>query len=348
MRSRFRYHVLLLLLAAEAMLAIAAAACGGGSKSNPSPVASSTTAATTESRSLADAATALCTAKRAAREEATVASADLIEISGVVASRRDGSVLFAHNDSGDSARFFAIGRSGEDIATYTVTGADAVDWEDIAEGPGPEPGRSYIYLADIGDNRAQRPDITLYRVSEPDIPPKRGATIAITDVERITLRYPDRPHDAETLLVDPVSGEIVILTKEIGGPAMSFHIDAPQRTDGTLTLRAAGQIDFAELDANLAVPADAPPLPRTLGSLPTGGDVSATGDVIAVRTYAWIWVWARDSGTSLADALALPPACVAPSALEPQGEALAIDTDGRGYTTASEGAHVPLHHYRAE
>jgi len=40
--------------------------------------------------------------------------------------------------------------------------------------------------------------------------------------------------------------------------------------------------------------------------------------------------------------------CEAPSAIEPQGEAIAFDRDGRGYTTISEGANPPLHHFSAK
>ena len=59
------------------------------------------------------------------------------------------------------------------------------DWEDIAVGPGPEPGVSYVYIGDIGDNLRLRSTISLLRFPEPDLdnPPE-----AITVVERITSR----------------------------------------------------------------------------------------------------------------------------------------------------------------
>ena len=84
----------------------------------------------------------------------------------------------------------------------TVAGAEHVDWEDIAIR-----GRT-LYIGDIGDNLAQRPEIAVYRMPE-------TSTVA----EKITLRYPDGPHDAEALLVDPRDGTIVIVTKNFSGPA---------------------------------------------------------------------------------------------------------------------------------
>jgi len=60
----------------------------------------------------------------------------LVEVSGIAASTRYPSTLWAHNDSGDTARLFAITDAGADRVTFTLSGATANDWEDIALGPG--------------------------------------------------------------------------------------------------------------------------------------------------------------------------------------------------------------------
>ena len=96
-----------------------------------------------------------------------VASRAIIEASGMVASRKNPGVLWVHNDSGDSARVFALSYHGDLLASYNLTGASAVDWEDMALGPGPDPGKEYLYLADIGDNRRKRSFVTIYRIPEP-------------------------------------------------------------------------------------------------------------------------------------------------------------------------------------
>ena len=46
-------------------------------------------------------------------------------------------VFFAHNDSGDTARFFAVSRTSVVMQTFNLDGATATDWEDIASGPCP-------------------------------------------------------------------------------------------------------------------------------------------------------------------------------------------------------------------
>ena len=69
----------------------------------------------------------------------------LREASGLVASRSHPGVLWAHNDSGDDPRLYALTTSGRHLGVFTLDGAEARDWEDLAIGPGPEPGVDYLY-----------------------------------------------------------------------------------------------------------------------------------------------------------------------------------------------------------
>jgi hypothetical protein len=207
----------------------------------------------------------------------------------------------------------------------------------MAIGPGPDDSTRSLYLGDIGDNGAQRPEIVVYRVVEPRVAGVAAEALSITDVERLTLRYPDRPHDAEVLLVDPVSRDLFIVTKE-GGNSLVFRAPGPAlQADAAITLEQAGRIDFSQLTSESVIPSDAPPLARGGGQLATAGDISPSGSAIAIRTYSTVWVWPRADGQSVADALAGPP-CEAPAAIEPQGESIAFTADGLGFVTISEGA----------
>ncbi|MGB2694842.1 MAG: hypothetical protein WBD55_06590 [Dehalococcoidia bacterium] len=338
--GRVRFAVLLLLVALPVL-----ASCGDdGDTSGPSPTLqvspspAGTTAETTSS---------VCAA--VPEVLGTVASPDLIEISGLAASRDKDGVLWAHNDSGDTARVFAIGPSGEHLAAYTLVGAQAIDWEDMAIGPGPATSADYLYLADIGDNNAERPEVHVYRVPEPTVP--SGGTPEAADldaVDKLTLRYPDHAHDAETLLVDPRSGDLLIVTKELQAPtSLVFRAPDSVTPEAPYTLEQVAEIDFKALQSGVQPPPDAPPLVAGVPHLPTGGDVSPTGNLVAVRTYGSVWVWDRPDDAPLWEAFASAP-CEAPSSIEPQGEAIAFDADGSGYTTVSEGANVPIHHFRAQ
>jgi hypothetical protein len=275
----------------------------------------------------------------------TVASPDLVEISGLAASRTQ-DVIWAHNDCGATARVFAMSPAGEALATYTLTGAEAFDWEDMALGPGPEDGVDYLYLGDIGDNASIRPEIVVYRAPEPEFDPA-SSNLAV-EADALTLNYPDGAHDAETLLSDPVTGDLYIVTKDVsGGPSGVYRAAAPHDPGTPITLERVAEIAWASLTVTADVPASAPALPLALPKVPTGGDISPNGSVIAIRTYGTVFLWERGEGQTIAEAFASPP-CEAPSAIEEQGEAIAITADGRGYVTASEGEGVELHRFAVE
>src|SRR5476651_1820376 len=79
------------------------------------------------------------------------------EISGIAASGINKDIYYIHNDSGDTSRFFAISPSGDLKSTIYYKGdpkeiQGVRDCEDIAVGPGPDKGKSYVYMGDIGDN----------------------------------------------------------------------------------------------------------------------------------------------------------------------------------------------------
>ncbi|MCA9663921.1 MAG: hypothetical protein KC486_36685, partial [Myxococcales bacterium] len=202
-----------------------------------------------------------------------------------------------------------------------VKGGQAVDWEDMAIGPGSDPddGSSWLYFGDIGDNAEKRDSIAIYRVPEPVAADAKGGEVDVDGVEAITLTYPDGAHNAETLLVDPDDGELVIVTK--GDVTQVFHLAGPI---------AAGAYELVEFK-----PIN---LPLTIT---TGGDVSPLGDFVIVRTYIDAKLWIRAPGTGLAEAFAGEP-CSVPLSLELQGETLAIADDGGGYYTLSENVSQPL------
>lgn len=317
---------------AAILVSLTLAACGGDSadtpKASPTPIATPI---------VLSAAQTVC-ALPSATARGNVQTDLLTEISGMVASRSQPGVLWAHNDSGDIARVFAMTDEGLDLGSFTLADVQAIDWEDMALGPGPVEGEDYLYIGDIGDNAAQRAEITVYRVREPEA----GSDGELTEVEALVLRYPDGPHDAEVLLVDPLDGAIYIVTKEITGiPSTVFRALAES---GQETLLAeVTMVDFKALEYAAEPPPDAGPLVLGVGWLPTGGDVAPDRSTVAIRTYAGVWVWDVGSDIDLWQAFAGEP-CEAPSAIEGQGEALAFDTASAGFYTASEGVNPPLYY----
>lgn len=72
----------------------------------------------------------------------------ITEASGLAASRIHPSVLYTHNDKGDSSRIFAVDAdSGGFLAELNINHARNYDWEDIAVGGCPgAPTKSCIYI----------------------------------------------------------------------------------------------------------------------------------------------------------------------------------------------------------
>jgi hypothetical protein len=238
----------------------------------------------------------------------SVGHEELTEASGLVASAQHPGVFWTHNDSGDTARLYAIDKSGDPAGTLTLTGAIPEDWEDIAR------DGSTLYVGDIGDNAKSRDEIAIWRVTEPDTLEDDGSTGAT----RMTLTYPDGAHDAEALIHH--DGALWILTKDADGAAIYKASDLTAESQ-TLSLADV-----------LVLPDEAGE-----GAEITGADTSADGSSLLIRTETSVLVYAL--GGDLPDALAGTP-CLAPAPDAADGESIAA-TDG-GYAALSEGANPTL------
>jgi hypothetical protein len=244
------------------------------------------------------------------------------EASGLAASRKNAGVLWVHNDSGDAPRIYAMNTGGRHLGAYVLGGVYASDMEDMAIGPGPEPNVDYLYLGDIGDNKEERNTIAVYRVAEPAVDANQTpVTETLAGVETIRLRFPDKPHDAETLLVDPLTKDIYILTKQ-KKPRL-YRAAWPQQTKGATTMEYLGKVEIQK---------------------PTGGDVSPDGSEILIRANFGIRLWKRDKGMTIYETLRRPYTEV-PLYLELQGEAVCWDANGTGYFTVSEGGYQPIYYF---
>lgn len=219
----------------------------------------------------------------------TISSDMIPEMSGIVKSAKYRNTYWVHNDSGDTARFFAVGQDGKlvqpAISNYEgikVEGAKALDWEDIAlDG-------KYVFLADTGDNANIRPEVVLYRVLEPD--PKK-ATSASIDAE-IRIQYPDKAfggpmhHDCEAVAVR--NGSIYLITKwrEKGGvPGKGASIYVLDKWQG----------DSVNIPEKLDTKED-------LGGWVTAADISPDGSKLAILTQSpsqSVWVFDMRKGKKL-------------------------------------------------
>jgi hypothetical protein len=212
----------------------------------------------------------------------------IVESSGLVAT---GDYFLTVNDSGDSGRVFVVDRTGKTVGTTTWAG-DPVDTESLAPaGPGE------VWVGDTGDNRRGRDSITVLRVPY-------GATDQEVTPATYELVYPDRAHDAETLMANPQTGQLFVVSKDVFGGTIyaaprKLSADHPNR------LRAVGEgFSFA-----------------------TDGSFFPDGRHYVVRGYTSAAVYSFPGHERL-DSFQLPR--------QDQGEGISVDPDDRIYLS-SEG-----------
>jgi hypothetical protein len=224
----------------------------------------------------------------------------LIEISGLAWSPSHPGVLWTHNDSGGGPYIYAIdSRTCKTLARVRIAGIPARDIEAIAPGRDKK-GRPVLWLADIGDNNDSWPYGRIHRIREP-------AKIASITVPATTyrVRYADRPHNAETLLADPNSQQLWIVTKQLAHGSLYV---LPKKLSKTAI--------------NVAKPV------RVEGGLVTDGAVSPDGSRYVLRDYV--------NGTMFDG---LPPGRNGREfslPLQFQGEAITWTPDGKALLVASE------------
>ena len=269
---------------------------------------------------------------------ATLEERDVTESSGIVASRRNPGLFWTHNDSGDGPFLYAFDREGKRRGVWLVEGAQARDWEDIAAGPGPEPGRSYLYVGDIGDNGARRQEIVVYRLAEPEILPEDARSSAREPrrtgaAEAIRLKYPDGAHDAEALLVHPRTGDLYVVTKSALGAAGVYKLSAPFTATGVSTLKRVADLR----------------LPGLFGGFVTGGDISPDGRYVVLCDYLGAYeLSVPDEKAGGFDAVWAQTQLAIDLGARGQGEAVCYAADGAAVYATSEKAPTPLIEARRE
>lgn len=250
---------------------------------------------------------------------------DIFEASGLAASRRTPGFLFTHNDNSNDQRVFAVNANGDLRGTWSIANSTTVrDPEDIAIGPGPIAGETYLYLADIGDNANVRSEVAVYRALEPSVPETGVPIVEDLPADKIRLIYPDGPRDAETLLVD-TNGDMYVVAKRVT-PGKVYRAPYPQSTTSVNTLELVGQLPWGQ-------------------TWPVGGDIAADGSAIIIRGYFTIGYWDRPAGADVGSVLSTS-GCSVSFLPEQQGEAVCFTNDALDYATLSEGFNQNINWFR--
>lgn len=238
------------------------------------------------------------------KEAGELRGANMREASGLVASQRHPGHYWLHNDSGNEPELFLVDSTGNAIGRVRVEGVTNRDWEDIAR------RGDTLLVAETGDNQARWDTVYVHAVVEPASPTDSSVRVAAI----YPMRYPDGPRDAETLLVDPLTGDWFLVTKREDQSRL-YRYPAPQRP-GTLVTLERTTVNFP---FRLAV----------------AGDIRPDGREVLIKTYDAVYFWARAGEEPLTTTFARAP-LRQPYTAERQGEALGFSLDASGYFTTSE------------
>jgi hypothetical protein len=252
---------------------------------------------------------------------------DISEASGIIVSRQNPGVLWTHNDSGYRGSIMALTTNGTYLARHYVPDVYSGNFEDISFGPGPIPQHQYIYLGDIGDNFLSRPNVRVLRFPEPavyDFQSNAPVVAPIFGAEEIVLTYPDGPWDSEAMVVDPLSGDLFLLTKQTNSSRIYRATRAELNSGSPVALTFMREITFQKV---------------------SGADVSADGLLIALRRQNKGGLWVRTASQSVSDALAGSASTIpviGDAGGEFNGEAIGFDPTASSYYTISEGYLQPI------
>jgi hypothetical protein len=205
------------------------------------------------------------------------------------------------NDSGHGPYVYVVDPStGRTVGRSTYAG-DAVDVEALTPG-----GDGSVWVGDVGDNGAVRADVQVYR-----LPPLTDGEHHVPST-RYDLVYRDGARDAETLLVDPRSGRVFVVSKAFLGGKV-YAAPSPLRSDRPNQLVPVG------------------PAPGVV----TDGAFFPDGRHVVLRDYSRAYVL---------DTTRLPWRAVDSFELpdQPQGEGVAVRPGGRALLVSTEGEGQPV------
>jgi hypothetical protein len=232
----------------------------------------------------------------------------LPEASGLASSVVNPGFLWAVNDSGNSSDVYLIDTAAS-VKMICKLPVDNRDWEDIAVGPGPKEGKTYVYVGEIGDNNAIHDFLYVYRFEEPTADTE-VKDVMLTDTLKIQIS--DGKRDVETMLIDPLTKDLYLISKREDSVGV-YKVTQPFDHE-TLIAEKVQTIPYFKIVA---------------------GSISKDGKEILLKDYDHIYYWKRQKSESLETVLLKSPEEL-PYEREAQGESITWARDGSGYYTLSE------------
>ena len=151
----------------------------------------------------------------------------------------------------------ARGRHGPRRVRDRRSHRDRLGGHGVGPGPGRRQGTSCTSATSATTTPCGRPSRCTGCAEPAETPAAPGSPL--TGVEALQLTYPDGPSDAEVLLVDPTTGDLVIVTKSLLGASRVFEAAAASLVAGApIPMVDAGGLDRARCRRNRAAGCPAP------------------------------------------------------------------------------------------
>ena len=255
-----------------------------------------------------------------------IQSADLDESSGLASSHRDAGVLWSMNDSGSGPQIFALTPQGRHLGSWLIDMPDPIDWEAMASFQWQN--KSYLLVADIGDNFAVRSTVSFTIIAEPQLaqisPEERLQPLVTTH-----FTFPDGPRDAEAVAVDTQRQELLVLSKRTVPPELfrvPLNMASLQAGESAGLVASTGSSDVVRAELLAALTDFRRPTKSQVDlygpiwpfiGMPTG--MSLSGNRLLVSTLEHAYLFDRQNLTEPAKLIQLP--------LAGQREAIAFAKD---------------------
>lgn len=259
-------------------------------------------------------------------------SEDILESSGVIASRNHRDKFWTHNDNGDDLRLFLVDVTGKLHAIVELANIKARDVEDISEYE--IDGESYIVLGDIGDNAFRRETCALLVFEEPELKLEREKVVRakIDEIVRMEFAYEDGSRNCEAMAVDSRNQEVWLATKE----SLAGRFSPRKRTP------AFYRLSIADMKKVQQEPLVAEKIEPMQDPLVTGMDFSHDSSLAVIRTYTYARLYRRDSEQSWEEVFRTGDSELFGLPTQIQGEAICFFQDDSALLTTSEQKRQPI------
>ena len=242
-------------------------------------------------------------------ERPKIQSAAITEASGLAISPANPELVWIINDSGSPPELHLTGVDGTDRGRVILKNVKNTDWEDLASFS--LDGKSYLLVADTGDNASKRESCQLHILREPALPAAgRSLNVTVSPAWQIQFRYEGGPRDCESVAADAKAGKIILVSKRTDPPEV---YELPLRPGGKPIIHTARRIGrtSAKSPMESLIP---------FRNQPTGLDITADGSLAAIVTYYGVFLFPRQPRETWAEAFAKPPVAL-PSPSRPTSSA---------------------------